>query len=83
MTTVTDTDRNDSLMYLPVVPQHEMNYYDAETYVLYSRMLRNRWRQQNTTEDVTQQETPDQVLLETKRTVLFNVQYSTSRITLT
>ena len=71
MTTVTDTDRNDSLIYLPVVPQHEMNYYDAETHVLYSTMLHNRWRLQNTTaEDITQQENSDQVHLKTKETYL-------------
>ena len=50
MTTVPESGANDSLVYLPIVPQHDTDFHDVEGYFLHTSLIQKRKGKQTTGE---------------------------------
>ena len=61
MTTVPESGANDSLVYLPVVPQHDTDFHDVETYFLHMSLIQKRKGKQTTGEDNVREGSAEQV----------------------
>ena len=61
MTTVPESGGNDSLVYLPVVPQHDTDFQDVEAYFLHMSLIQKRKGKLTTGEDNVQEGSAEHV----------------------
>ena len=61
MTTVPDSETNDSLKFLPVVPQHDTDFHDVEAYFLHMSLIQKRKAKQDTRVGTVQEGSAEQV----------------------